>query len=411
MNKPHLYTLILFVIFTSQLIAQTNNALSSSPYSLYGLGSTNDISTGTINGLGGFGYAVSSNKFINGYNPASFGSILSNSFLLDFGFKAQTNILKDGSDSSSNIIANFSNFALAFPLTKKSGFGVTLTPYTSVGYEVNNIVSNIEGSNDVFYTNIEGFGGISDLKLNYGYKLTDKIRLGLTTSVLFGQINQTETNILPTTFLTIEEESNYSGFRLGFGLQYDILKNTSFGATLNLPTSLSGDKTWILNDDVTTEYTDDISDFKLPLEIGAGFQTHFKKYFSLNFDYKKSFWNNTNQSDNLGNYIDQDFYGLGLQYAADKTRDGHFFKNLEYRAGFNYNNGNLEISNQRIDNYSLNLGIGIPLKRNRTNSMLNVGYSYGTKGQVNNGLIKENYHLLSINLSLEDIWFQKRKFQ
>jgi hypothetical protein len=411
MNKPQLYSIILFVFFTTQLIAQTNNALSSSPYSLYGLGSTNETSTGTINGLGGFGYAIPSSKFINSNNPASFGSIPSNSFFLDFGFKAQTNTLKEDGDSSSNIIANFSNIAIAFPLTKKSGFGVTLTPYTSVGYNVNNIISSIEGTNEIFYTNIEGSGGISDLKLNYGHKITDKIRLGLTTSVLFGQIRQTEINILPTTFLTIEEESNYSGFRLAFGLQYDILKNTSFGTTLNLPTSLSGNKTWILNDDETTEYTSNISDFKLPLEIGAGFQTQFKKYFSLNFDYKKSFWDNTNQNDNLGNYVDQDFYGLGLQYTAEKTRDNNFFKNLEYRGGFNYNNGNLEINNQSVNNYSLNLGIGIPLKRNRTNSMINMSYSYGTKGQVNDGLIKENYHLLSINLSLEDIWFQKRKFQ
>ena len=44
-----------------------------------------------------------------------------------------------------------------------------------------------------------------------------------------------------------------------------------------------------------------------------------------------------------------------------------------------------------------------------SNSMINIGYSYGSKGQITNGLIKENYHLLSINLSLEGIWFQKRK--
>jgi hypothetical protein len=41
--------------------------------------------------------------------------------------------------------------------------------------------------------------------------------------------------------------------------------------------------------------------------------------------------------------------------------------------------------------------------------MLNFGYSYGQKGQVSNGLIKENYHTLTLNFSLEDLWFVKKK--
>jgi len=41
--------------------------------------------------------------------------------------------------------------------------------------------------------------------------------------------------------------------------------------------------------------------------------------------------------------------------------------------------------------------------------MLNINYSYGGKGQISNGYVKENYHLLSLNFSLEGIWFLKRK--
>ena len=98
---------------------------------------------------------------------------------------------------------------------------------------------------------------------------------------------------------------------------------------------------------------------------------------------------------------------MGLQYSAKKSIP-KFFNSLEYRAGFNYDNGNLEVNNKRVKNQSINLGIGMPLNSS-SNSMINIGYSYGSKGQITNGLIKENYHLLSINLSLEGIWFQKRK--
>ena len=55
------------------------------------------------------------------------------------------------------------------------------------------------------------------------------------------------------------------------------------------------------------------------------------------------------------------------------------------------------------------LGVGLPLEF--TKSALNINYSYGIKGTVGNDLIKENYHMISINLSLEAIWFVKRKFE
>ena len=415
MNK-HAVICVLLAFFTKEIIAQTNS-LSSSPYSLYGLGLSNETSTGKTNGLGGFGIAIPSNTFINNSNPASYGSIPLNSFFFDFGLKAQTNTLKEGGSSNSNVIANFSNIAFAFPLSKKSGIGVTLIPFTNVGYTIENIESDIEGSSDTFLSNIDGSGGINDVKINYGYSLNNSLRLGLTVSALFGKITQTETDILPNNLLIIDEESNYSGFRLGAGFQYDLSKTFSLGGTINLPTKLSGNKESTISQyslDGATDLSDsnntsnsNIDDFKLPTELGFGIQTTLRKYFTLNIDYKKSLWNDTNQSDQLGDYVDQDSYGFGLQYAAEK-KESKFFNNLEYRAGFNFDNGNLEINSQRINNYALKFGIGIPLN-NGTNSMINIGYSYGNKGQVTNGLIKENYHLFSINLSLEGIWFQKRK--
>jgi len=42
--------------------------------------------------------------------------------------------------------------------------------------------------------------------------------------------------------------------------------------------------------------------------------------------------------------------------------------------------------------------------------MLNIHYSYGKEGQLSTSLIQENFHLLSVNISLEDLWFVKAKF-
>ena len=151
-NKFILYILIMFM--PKVILAQTNS-LSSSPYSLYGLGLSNDISTGKTNSLGGLGIAIPSNTFISNSNPASYGAIPLNSFFFDFGLKAQTNSLSEKGNSNSNIIANFSNIAFAFPLTNKSGIGITLIPFTNVGYTIENIETDIEGSSNTFLSNIE----------------------------------------------------------------------------------------------------------------------------------------------------------------------------------------------------------------------------------------------------------------
>lgn len=414
MITKYIIPCLVFLIVSIQAFSQTNQ-LSSSPYSLYGLGLSNETTTGSLNGLGGLGIAIPTKTFINNSNPASFGSMLQNSFFFDFGLKAQNNLISEGNNKNSNIIANFSNIALGFPVTKRSAFGVTLIPLTNVGYSISGIETNIEGSsNSIFITNINGKGGINDLKLNYGYAFTTKFRLGISASALFGQITETETDYLPNNSFVIENVSNYNGFRVGAGFQYDILKNTSIGATVNLPVSLNGSKLSTITL-YTSESAADLSEntqttidaFKLPLEIGFGFQTAFKKYFNLNVDYKKSYWNNTNQTDQLGKYVNQDAFGIGIQYATEKKMS-KFFNNLEYRLGYNFNNGNLEVNHQRIQNSGFNLGFGIPLN-NGTSSMINVGYTYGNKGKITNGLIKENYHLITLNLSLEGIWFVKRK--
>jgi long-subunit fatty acid transport protein len=354
-------------------------------------------------------------SFINNSNPASFGAIPKNAFFYDFGFKSETNSSTEGSRSNSYSTANFSNIGIAFPISEKSGFGVTLIPLTSVGYNISGIESSIEGSTDIFITEIEGEGGINDLKINYGYAVNDRFRLGVTFSALFGKITERETNYILTNSINsilIEDDSYYKGVRFGAGFQYDLPGDTSFGGVVNLPTNLSGDSEGTTTISTTAVYevveTDsDLNDFKLPLEIGFGFQTKLKKGFTASLDYKKSFWDLTDQTDQVGTFVDQNFFGAGLQFKSTKNQL-KFLNRLEYRAGFNYDDGSIEIENNRISNSALNLGIGIPLRR-ETSSMINVSYSYGSKGTISDGLIKENYHLLSVNLSLEGIWFKKRK--
>ncbi len=409
MNK-YIFSLSLLLVFAVHTYAQNLNSLSSSPYSLYGLGLTNELNTGKTNALGHAGIAIPSNDGINSLNPASYSSIPKYSFFFDVGVKIQKETLVDSNGDEPRLNANFSNIAIAFPINKKSGLGVSLIPYTNVGYTILDIESNIEGSTDTFTTNVFGSGGLNDFKVSYGYALFPKFRLGISGSVLFGEIKETESNIIGSELISLNESNTYSGIKLNAGFQYDITKKLSFGSTVTLPTTLSGSQntTIFQSDGSTLEIEDDLDDFKLPLELGFGLYYKFNEQYSFNFDYKYNFWETTNQSDRVGTYVDQEFFGLGLEYTPQK--EGlKYWQRIRYRAGFNFDNGNLSIHDQRIKNYAFNVGLGLPFQRKR-NSMLNISYSYGQQGLVSNGLIQENYHLLSLNLSLEGLWFIKPKF-
>lgn len=53
------------------------------------------------------------------------------------------------------------------------------------------------------------------------------------------------------------------------------------------------------------------------------------------------------------------------------------------------------------------MGVGIPMKRELSN--INVSFELGDYGTLSDDLIKENYLLIHLNISLQDKWFQKRK--
>lgn len=409
MNNITKIAVFCLAVVTSTVFSQENGGTPSSPYSLFGLGTLSETTTGKINTLGKLGYAFESDTELNSLNPASYGSIGSTSFFFDLGIKAGTETFKDSNGKTTNFTGNFSNLAFAFALSPSSGIGLSLSPYTNVGYNISGIETEIEGSTSTFYSDVYGTGGLNDLKVNYGYAINDKLQIGVSGTYLFGQITQTEINYLAGNILQIEEENNYSGARLGFGFQYIPSDKMSFGGIVNLPTNIKGSQTQTISqlyeDDVTE--TDDVDDFKLPLELGFGFKSRVYKGLTLNVDYKKSLWDATNQSDYFGDYVNQDALGVGLEYFSDKS-DYKYMNTIRYRAGFNYDNGNLLVADKRVKNYAFNLGLGLPLKKG-SSSMLNINYSYGGKGQISNGYVKENYHLLSLNFSLEGIWFLKRK--
>ncbi len=408
------FGILIVLLFSESLVSQTNN-LTGSPYSLFGLGVQSNSNIGANSALGRGGIALGSEGFINNYNPASFSTISKESFLLDIGFLGELNNISNNSKDELRLAANFSNLAFAFSLNDRSGIGLSVVPFTDVGYALVGIESNVEGSQDDFISNITGSGGLNDLRLNYGYELYDYFRIGFRTSYLFGAINETENILVGDSFLNISEENYYRGIRFGLGVQFDVNDKYSIGLIADLPTVLNGSQDRQVNKsldfnaaNVEDEEGLNIPNFKLPLDIGFGIRYKPIDGLTINADYKTSLWDLTDQRDDIGKFVDQSILSLGAQYRA-RERGLKYWQNIEFRAGFNYDSGYLKVNNEIIDNYSFSTGIGLPISRRGT-SMLNISFTSGQRGNIQGILIEENFNLINVNLSLKDIWFKKLKF-
>jgi hypothetical protein len=407
-------TIWFILFFTTQWAHIFAQSVSTSPYSIYGLGSLYETDFGPIPSMGSSGIALPSSSFINNRNPASLAFINKNSFFFDTGIKGIQTTYDNSTANEKRNNFQFSHLAIAFPINSKSGVSMSLKPYSSASYVISNYQLHISNSNEFYTLDAASYGGLNTFDLSYAYKIQKKITFGLTTSFYFGNITNNKNFTIANSITNINKKSYYSGMRFTLGNQIKIDSTFNIGLTLKIPSQIAASKTQSVStiNGTETQYVEDkvdsdATDYFLPFEIGVGLSKTFNKKFGLTLDYEKSLWKNTNQSVIYGEFKNQEKFALGLSYFK-KEHSIYYLDRVQYYSGFNYDNGFLSINNKNVNNMRFSIGVGLPLEF--TKSALNISYSYGIKGTVGNDLIKENYHMVGINLSLEAIWFVKRKF-
>ena len=85
-----------------------------------------------------------------------------------------------------------------------------------------------------------------------------------------------------------------------------------------------------------------------------------------------------------------------------------YFKRVVYRAGLRLEQTGLVVNNESIDELGISFGVGVPVGRLFSNA--NIGFEIGQRGTTSSNLVQENFFNISLSLSLNDRWFEKRKF-
>lgn len=409
------------ILFISICIISFNTKAQSdisSPYSIFGIGKVSPNYFGGLSSLGNTGIGYTNPFTINKTNPASLTSIPKSSFLYEVGFNNTFSTKKTNNTSQQNYDFNFTHITMAFTIKDYWSTSFGIMPYSKVNYNID-VLQPVEGTTSFYNTKVIGSGGINEVFWANGFKLSNNFSIGVELAGMFGSIDQEQYITLGTTSAYIKKSTNYFSAILNAGFQYNLKGllglNTTLGATISTPSTFNGEETMeglkslagLAEIPISFDLDDSPENVETPLKLGVGISTHLNKNWLMNVDYIKNYWGSTKNSSSTISYVDQTVYALGVEYkpSAEYLNAWSRFK---YRVGLNYDSGYINVSKNNINNYTFSLGLGMPISKNGF-STININYSYGKEGTMNNELVQDNFHKLSLNLSLVGNWFKKEK--
>ncbi|WP_034062362.1 membrane protein [Lacinutrix jangbogonensis] len=431
--------LVFIALFAIQSYAQETTA---SPYSFYGIGSLKF--KGTVENVSMGGLSIYKDSIhINLRNPATYGGnnieLFNNeSHPVKFaigGGHTSTN-LKTNSSEDRVSSSTFDYFALSIPLGKL-GFGFGLLPYTAVGYrlETNNAAGDLD-------TRFRGEGGLNKAFLSFGYQLTDEISFGVDANYDFGNIQNNTVefgyNSAGEPLQTQSRETNrsdLSGINFNFGVHYqkmitnklELQSAITFQPSSDINSanvrsfsnitinSVSGAEFAVstIEADLAAAGLDQTT-LVLPskLAFGAGIGAPRKWFAGVEYTQENTSEFSNALYDNTGTtFEDSSVLSLGGFFIPKYNSFSSYWKRVVYRGGLRFENTGLVVQNESIREFGISFGVGLPVGTNRNPfSNANFGFEIGKRGTTKANLIQENFLKFKISLSLNDRWFQKRKF-
>ena len=111
-------------------------------------------------------------------------------------------------------------------------------------------------------------------------------------------------------------------------------------------------------------------------------------------------------------YSNGSTFALGGFFIPKYNSFSSYFSRMVYRAGLRFEDTGLNINNTNINEFGISFGVGLPIGSARDFfSNANLGFEIGKRGTTRNNLIQENFVNFNLSLSLNDRWFQKRKYE
>jgi len=419
---------ILPLLLLLLVISSENNAqiAINSPYSRFGIGELATRKDAFHFGMGGLSTAVSSNRHVNPYNPASNFAYDTLSFIFSGGIIASRGTLKTDDLSNRYSFATLGYLAFGFPVSKsfKASFG--LLPVSNVGYNIvsNESIQNVGNARYIY----QGSGGINDFYGSLSYEPIKNLSIGVKMAYMFGKADLSRSIFFPDSVgylntrvdnyvqvgdLYFEYGLQYhhkisSKYLLGLGLIYtpqqNVKANENYLVRTYFPTSIGIES----YRDTIASRLNNRGNLRMPAKAGIGFTIKRSEHWMAGADITWQEWSAFqafNRNDSLRNTIQ---ISLGGEFMPSRSFTGNYWKRVKYRMGFRFQETYLELKGKQINEFGISFGVGLPISRSL--STINAAVEFGQLGTKASGLIQNNYFRMTLGIAVWERWFVKNKY-
>lgn len=393
------------------------NLTTASPYSRYGYGELQSMSVGSTRAMGGIGYGIRDHRVINPMNPASYSSIDSLTFMLNFAGSGTVNGVSSGTEVFNQFRGKVEYVALQIPVYKLIAFSIGVLPFSSVGYRYSSgyVIPDYtyDGRKLDVKQSFDGSGGFTQAYAGLSFNILNRVAIGANARYMFGKVQHDRYVDFPNNPLyetTIQTHYMYaSSWLCDLGFQYMqplggrnmlvIGAAYSFKLPLNINSQIS---TYTNKKDLDdTKYS-----FDYPQTVGVGVSYRMEDKFLAGVDFEWRDFANTRYFGIGDTLLTIYRVALGAEYVY-KPGSKKYSDNLRYRFGVNFGPSYVKINNHQYMEFAITAGLGLPLFNNYTT--INVFLEYGHRGNLKGVGLVEDYFKFGLDIALNERWFVKRK--
>ena len=416
------YLLVILIFSCFSVFSQTN---TGSPYSLNELGEINFTGNVSYQSMGGIDSSIDSIEF-NINNPSSLAKIKTTNYLIGTFYKSSSisnSLLKENIKTS-----NINYIAIGIPV-KNFGFGFGVLPYSSVGFNLQT-TEEYNDDNSISSRLFGAEGNINKAFLSVGIPFLKYFSIGASANYNFGKFNYEKFNLMNGVNYGVfsNSSSEITGFTYNFSSNVLIPLKNDLSLSLLFSLYPEGE---LDSYNIESLYTSNASSISLEslgdfvdIDLDArGLENTKlpvpkKSIYSIGLEKKNSWFIGAQYENKLSSgfenvfldirnvsYRDANSISFGGYFIPDSSSLVSYWKRVKYRFGIKNDKKSIIVNNLPINQFSLNLGLGLPIAGL---SKANLGLEIGKIG--NDDLIKENYFSLRLGLSLNDVWFIKRKY-
>lgn len=399
----------------------------NSPYSRYGIGDLGNQRNSLLRGMGGAATAYNDVFSVNSYNPATYSFLKVTT--LDFAFEGRTRSINMGNQNTSSGTATISYITLGIPMGKYAGMAAGITPMSNIYYNATSDTININGIGNT----VKSYSGSGSLQYAYlGFSGQYKgLSIGFNAGYVFGTTSNSRSLLNMSSSMVRNTEmatfNSIGGLYWKGGLLYKAKlkkeKYVNIGAALTLSQKLNAERdaydvgyqyttTGIVIDTLPQSRQEGVKG-KLQLPAEYSFGLHFGRDFhwDIGADFVYTDWstfNSFNDREGVGNNAWRAAIGGEITPNPEASK---LFSMTTYRLGAYYGKDYIVINGNEVNYFGGTIGASFPLKRSYTQfGRLNTALDIGRRGTIQNGMAKEFYVRFTVGVSLNDIWFTKRKY-